>query len=526
METKKPLILIVDDIPRNLQVLGNILQKYDCEIAIAAGGKQALSIVNNIIPDLILLDVMMPDMNGFDVCIKIKEMYPKEDIPIIFLTAKTETKDVVRGFEIGAVDYVTKPFNGTELISRVDTHISLRRARMEQKRINKELEIEISERKKAEEKVTNLYESLLEDLKTASIVQSYLVPSGIVHYDGVMFNSFYSPSTDVGGDSFDIIKVDDNKFYVYMADISGHGVQAALLMTAVNSLLRIMIEQNHNEGPLFIMEHFNQIAMEKLFNHTRSYMTMILGVVDIKEKTFSYCNAGHPPVIAIDKVTKKVDTIMDMEGSIPVGWKNNYKYTEDKLHVVNLSADKFYFMYTDGLTECTDPDGDELDIDGLERYIEEHCKSDNKLMMPQRLKTMLVESGYQTESDDFSIMTFSLYDEEFYKDTLIQQIPLNTFIIKPYVLELMEFLEEQKYPLAKTESIMQVYNKVVDMTMDRNRHSVTDKKVTVLCGADTEGKFSITILDYDDSISEAHLAKSKAKYKRYEDVNVSQWVFE
>ena len=525
METKKPLILIVDDIPRNLQVLGNILQKYDCEIAIAAGGNQALSIVNNIVPDLILLDVMMPDINGFDVCVKIKEMHPEEDIPIIFLTAKTETKDVVRGFEIGAVDYVTKPFNGTELISRVDTHISLRRARMEQKRINKELEIEIQERKKAEEKVTNLYESLLEDLKTASIVQSYLVPSGIVHYNGVMFNSFYSPSTDVGGDSFDIIQVEEDKYYVYMADISGHGVQAALLMTAVNSLLRIMIEQKHDKGPQYIMEQFNKIAMEKLFNHTRSYMTMILGVVDTKEKTFSYCNAGHPPVIAIDILTKEVQTIMDMEGSIPVGWKQNYKYSDDKLHVIDLSCDKYYFLYTDGLTECTAPDGSELDIDGLEQYIKKNCNSDNKLMMPQKLKSMLVKDGYQTESDDFSIMTFSLFDDNFYDKTLIQQIPLNTYIIKPFVLELMNFLEKQKYPLGKTEAIMQVYNKVVDMTMERIRHSVTDKKVTVMSTI-VKDKFSITILDFDENPSDAFIEKSKSQYSRFEDVNVFTWEFE
>jgi sigma-B regulation protein RsbU (phosphoserine phosphatase) len=126
---EKPLVLIVDDVPKNLQVLGNILRKKEYKIAAATSGKQALDMVEKILPDLILLDIMMPDIDGFEVCEKLKGSPRSKDIPVIFLTAKTGTEDIVRGFEVGAVDYLTKPFNSTELLARAHTHIELKKAR-------------------------------------------------------------------------------------------------------------------------------------------------------------------------------------------------------------------------------------------------------------------------------------------------------------------------------------------------------------------------------------------------------------
>lgn len=128
-ETSKPLILIVDDVPKNLQVLGNILRKENYEIGVATNGLEALERIHEIHPDLILLDVMMPELNGFDTIKRLKEDQDTVDIPVIFLTAKTDIDDIVTGFKLGAVDYVTKPFNGTELLARVKTHLDLKLTR-------------------------------------------------------------------------------------------------------------------------------------------------------------------------------------------------------------------------------------------------------------------------------------------------------------------------------------------------------------------------------------------------------------
>lgn len=123
---EKPLLLIVDDLPRNLQVMGAVL-KEDYRINLADSGPKAIEMVEKNSPDLILLDIMMPDMDGFETCLALKRMPEYRDIPVIFLTARTQTEDIVRGFEAGAVDYVTKPFNALELKVRINNHIQLRR---------------------------------------------------------------------------------------------------------------------------------------------------------------------------------------------------------------------------------------------------------------------------------------------------------------------------------------------------------------------------------------------------------------
>ena len=118
-------ILIVDDTLQNIQVLGTILKARGYRLNAAQNGKQALKQIAKVLPDLILLDVMMPEMDGFETCRRLKADERTRDIPVIFLTAKVETDDMVEGFELGAVDYVTKPFNQGELLQRVETHLEL-----------------------------------------------------------------------------------------------------------------------------------------------------------------------------------------------------------------------------------------------------------------------------------------------------------------------------------------------------------------------------------------------------------------
>ena len=128
---QKSSILIVDDVPRNIQVTVNILREKDYRISAALGGEKALQMVDLFLPDLILLDILMPHPDGFQVCKKLKASPKTKDIPIIFLSAKTETEDIVKGFELGAVDYVTKPFKKAELLARINTQLELSKARKE-----------------------------------------------------------------------------------------------------------------------------------------------------------------------------------------------------------------------------------------------------------------------------------------------------------------------------------------------------------------------------------------------------------
>jgi PAS domain S-box-containing protein len=123
---KQPLILVVDDIAKNIQLIGNILQNENYRVSLANNGRQAIAIATEVRPDLILLDVMMPEMDGFETCSILKSHPETENIPIIFLTAKVDSEDIIKGFELGAVDYITKPFNAHELKARVKTHTELK----------------------------------------------------------------------------------------------------------------------------------------------------------------------------------------------------------------------------------------------------------------------------------------------------------------------------------------------------------------------------------------------------------------
>jgi len=151
---KRNQVLIVDDIPSNLNFLSEVLYDEGIGVLLATNGKDALEIAKNKLPDLILLDIAMPVMDGYEVCASLKEDPFTKDITVIYLTARTEPEDILKGFETGAVDYILKPFNAAELIARVKTHLELKEKSEALKAVNLQLEEQVRQRT-AELTVTN-----------------------------------------------------------------------------------------------------------------------------------------------------------------------------------------------------------------------------------------------------------------------------------------------------------------------------------------------------------------------------------
>jgi DNA-binding response OmpR family regulator len=137
-------ILVVDDKPANLKLLVEYLTRMGLKTLIANNGQNAIEQVQRFPPDLILLDVLMPGLDGFETCRRLKAAEETHEIPIIFMTALADTADKVQGFQAGAVDYITKPFQQEELLARINTHLTLRN-------LQKSLQAEISQRREAEE---------------------------------------------------------------------------------------------------------------------------------------------------------------------------------------------------------------------------------------------------------------------------------------------------------------------------------------------------------------------------------------
>ena len=162
-------ILIVDDTPANIQALAAILRARGYHISVGTNGRQALEVMAKVPPDLVLLDVMMPEMDGFETCRRLKANEAWRQIPVIFLTARTETADIVRGFELGAVDYVAKPFNAHELLARVNTHLTMDELRRSLAEKNAELA-------RAHELVRRTFGRYVSEEVATSILQS---PEGL-----------------------------------------------------------------------------------------------------------------------------------------------------------------------------------------------------------------------------------------------------------------------------------------------------------------------------------------------------------
>ena len=133
-------VLMIDDTPSNLDILGHILKQVGLNVSVALNGTIALKIINEDKPDLVLLDIMMPDISGYDVCRKLKKNDDTKDIPVIFITAMAQTEDLIEGFEVGGTDYVVKPFEEREVLARIGSQLSLRKIAYEKEELIRKLD--------------------------------------------------------------------------------------------------------------------------------------------------------------------------------------------------------------------------------------------------------------------------------------------------------------------------------------------------------------------------------------------------
>jgi len=276
---------------------------------------------------------------------------------------------------------------------------------------------DITDRKKNEVKIERLYTLLMEDIELASSVQSYLLPDWLVHENNISITSVYSPSEKVGGDIFDIIQISTSQYVVYMGDISGHGVQAALIMTAVKSTINMLVNMEKSKvRPHYIINKLNEILSKDFFQ--TNYLTIIFCLVDLEKNTIKYLNAGHPAFIEYNKHT--TDTkIIDLGSSIPVGWLASYQYEEGEEVMMEMSPDSIYFLYTDGLFECLNYEGMELGMSGFTSFLSKFRDKMNRIILPFMIKQLLIDENYDLKGDDFTLLTLQKFDASSMQDRIL-----------------------------------------------------------------------------------------------------------
>lgn len=256
-------ILIVDDTPENIDILVELLEDFDKKIAI--NGVDALETAFEDPPDLILLDIMMPEMDGYEVCVKLRQSEKTKDVPIIFLTAKTEKEDIIKGFEAGGQDYITKPFDARELLERVKTQLELKTQREDLKNMNEILE------EKVQERTAQLQDALKELDKANKDLQG--LDTAKNNFLNMISHEIRTPLNGIVGAAYLLNDVmgEDNEFgeFVEMLKTSVDRLEefstVALIITQLQADNYEIIREQHNANKVLdkCIESLNEYSIEQ-----------------------------------------------------------------------------------------------------------------------------------------------------------------------------------------------------------------------------------------------------------------------
>jgi len=368
-------LLLVDDAPANIQIANSIL-KDSYKIRIATNGAKALELASvTPLPDLILLDVMMPEMDGYEVCTRLKMSAETRDIPIIFLTGQTEIEDETKGFDVGAVDYIHKPLSPAIVKARVQTHLVLRG-------IRKQLASQLL--------------TIQKELETAREIQLSILPEEIPKIGGVDIAARYIPMTSVAGDFYDFIVVDEKHLGILVADVSGHGMPAALIA----SMLKIALaaQESHAADPAQLLLGLNQALCGKFQRH---YVTAAYLFLDMLKGTLRYAGAGHPPLL----LWSRSEGVRALEenglflGKFP---QAAYSFVE-----LPLKAGDWALLYTDGIPETTNPLQIEFGTDRFKHFLETERSTSADRFADRLLKELSqwsVRNSGEDSDDDVTLV--------------------------------------------------------------------------------------------------------------------------
>jgi serine phosphatase RsbU (regulator of sigma subunit) len=307
---------------------------------VATNGAKALAIAaEEEKPDLILLDVMMPEMDGYEVCSRLKADKATSEIPVIFLTGQTSAEDETKGFDVGAVDYVHKPFSPAVVKARVRSHILLREARAQ------------------------LAKQLLDinaELAMARQIQLSILPHTLPKLQGLDIAARFLPMTSVAGDFYDFIAIDDRHLGILIADVSGHGLPSALIASMLQ--VALTAQRAHASEPGKVLCGLNQALCGKF---TQNFVTAAFVYMDLDNNCMRYAGAGHPPLLLCPASSGKAAKVV--ENGLILGLFPEATFEARELP---LEPGDRIVLYTDGIPEAANPAQEEFGVDRFMRFME------------------------------------------------------------------------------------------------------------------------------------------------------------
>jgi sigma-B regulation protein RsbU (phosphoserine phosphatase) len=371
---KKHKVLIVDDTPENIQVLmGTLKDQY--AIVAAINGEKALKLAAaEPQPDLILLDIMMPGMDGFEVCQRLKMDAATCGIPVIFLSALDDTVNKVKGFSVGAVDYISKPFHPEEVLVRVNTHLTIHRLSQEVQAQRDQLENE---------------------LKIVSELQRKLLPEELPDIRGLKLAVHYETSRYAGGDYYDVVQLPQAGCGLLVADSEGHSAPATVMMAMTCSLFRSCPDLHDQPERVlnFINTHLCKVNKE-------SFVTALYAVYDCKRRMLRISRAGHPlPILFKSSENRAREVFCNGVYVMGVEPYNHVPVTE-----IRLDPGDRLLLYTDGVPERFNPKNRLYGEERLRRQMERSIGLDDPQILLKGIVQDLEDFASGRPPDDDQVL--------------------------------------------------------------------------------------------------------------------------
>ncbi len=388
-EPAAPRILVVDDNDDNRYTLTLYLDLEGyTDIAIAEDGEQAIAQLKERDFDLVLLDVMMPKVDGYQVLTWLKGQHRLNDLPVIMISALNEMTSVVRCIELGAVDYLQKPFNQHLLRARLGASLDKKRLRDQVNAHLFRLEQELQAAR---------------DLQMSMLPQEFPDPSPRCPVD---IHGLIQPAREVGGDLYDFFRTEDGALCFFVGDVSGKGMPAALFMARTKSLIRIatelMRDRDAPAGPAEIIDRVNRELCQS--NNDMMFVTLFFGILNPATGEVAYCNAGHNPPYRCSGETL---VAVDSGKGIILGVRPQAVYQTGTL---TLAPNETLFLFTDGVTEAHDLSGSLFSEERLEAALRAAAGLGSRAMVKKVSDAVEGFVGAALPSDDITILALQRLD--------------------------------------------------------------------------------------------------------------------
>jgi sigma-B regulation protein RsbU (phosphoserine phosphatase) len=410
MTAEKPgTLLVVDDNEMNRDLLSRRLQRRGYEVSVAAGGAEAIDFLESQAFDAILLDIMMPEISGWDVLNWIRKKYTPAQLPVIMATAKDSSEDIVQALQSGANDYVTKPLDMKVVLARVDTQVMLKQTSASLVLANQKLE-EANDR-------------LKRDLAMAARVQQAQLPEKSPRLVGCEVAWAYKPCDELAGDFLDVFDIDEHNIGLYLIDVSGHGVQAALMSVAVSRALKPSAsdtcvvsrpDRTCQDGEKSLKISSPAEVADKLNERFPSdieigqYFTMIYGIFNKQTKQLRFTSAGHPrPVIL--HADGSVE-LVDSSPGFPIGviQADDPDYELYPETTINLKTGDRICFYSDGVPEAKNVQNELYGDDKMLACLAENAKRSLDDCVTALLAAVLTWAAPLPPNDDVSVLIMEI----------------------------------------------------------------------------------------------------------------------